>query len=190
MKTKKLITTILLIFVFASIAYLVANEINSQRSVQENKPLTTEPDSPSKEPASNDLTNQYQPTIAQPAEEPNNLLADETAAKVLVYYFHGYARCIRCKMFEAYTQEAIPELFAEQLKDGQLRWKIINVEEPANSHFINDYKLVTKSIVISKVKNGKEIEWKNLVRIWELVGNKEVFKRYIQDEIAVYLGAN
>lgn len=185
MKTKKLITTILLIFVFASIAYLVANELNSQRSVQENKP-----DNLSKEPASSDLTNQYQPTIAQPAEEPNNLLADETATKVLVYYFRGYVRCITCKKFEAYTQEVINETFSQLLDDGELQWKVINAEEPANRHFIDDYDLVTKSIIISKVKSGKETEWKNLVKIWQLVANKEVFKKYIQDEIEVYMGAN
>ena len=190
MKIKTIITIILLVFVSASIAYLVVNEINSASVSEKNKPSATEPDKTTEESTSDDLTNQSQPAIERPEEEPNNPPADQTTTKALVYYFHGYARCIRCKMFEAYTQEAIPELFAEQLKDGQLQLKIINVEEPANNHFINDYKLVTKSIVISRLKNGKEAEWKNLVRIWELVGNKEVFKRYIQDEIAIYLGAN
>ena len=65
--------------------------------------------------------------------------------------------------------------------------KVINVDEKENSHFSKDYKLFTRSVVVSDIVNGKETQWKNLQKVWELVHNDEAFKKYIQDEIKAYL---
>ena len=50
-------------------------------------------------------------------------------------------------------------------------------------------KLVSKSIVVAKLQGDEEVEWKNLDQIWKLVGDKETFINYIQQEIKTYLGA-
>ena len=39
---------------------------------------------------------------------------------------------------------------------------MVNVDEPANEHFIKDYQLYSKSIVIVKMQDGKELKWENL----------------------------
>jgi len=80
--------------------------------------------------------------------------------------------------------------FSEELADGRLEWKVINVDEPANEHFIKDYQLYSKSIVIVKMQDGKQLAWKNLDEIWKLVRNKDDFINYIQTQVRDYLETN
>ena len=107
--------------------------------------------------------------------------------KVIAYYFHGSFRCSTCHKLEQYSKETIEENFKDEIANGALEFKTINVEEKGNEHFVNDYQLYTKSLVISKVQDGREIQHKNLEKIWEYVGNKERFFDYVTSEIKVYL---
>ncbi len=61
------------------------------------------------------------------------------------------------------------------------------MEKKENDHFVNEYKLYTKSLVISLNKNGKEIKYNNLTKVWEYLGDKEKFYDYVRDEINKYL---
>jgi len=110
--------------------------------------------------------------------------------KVIAYYFHTTYRCITCRRIEAYSREAIEQEFAQALKDGKLDFRLVNVEDSANQHFIQDYQLFTKSLILVKMKDGKQSEWKNLRRVWELVRRKDAFLRYVQDEVRAYLEAS
>ncbi len=129
------------------------------------------------------------------AVNPKTTTQDSTSteqAKVepglIAYYFHGTRRCVTCKKLEAYTQEAIESGFAEQLKSGILQFRPVNIDEEGNGHFVNDYQLYTKSVILSNRKDGKEVSWKNLDKIWELVrGDKEAYVKYIQDEVKLAL---
>ncbi|MEW6411147.1 MAG: nitrophenyl compound nitroreductase subunit ArsF family protein [Candidatus Zixiibacteriota bacterium] len=113
----------------------------------------------------------------------------DAAAKLIVYYVHGTRRCATCKKLEAYTQEAIESGFVKELEAGTIEWQTVNTDEEGNSHFIQDYQLYTKSVILSEVQDGKELRWKNLDKIWELVrGDKEAYIKYIQDEVKAFLG--
>ncbi len=112
----------------------------------------------------------------------DELPVSEAQQKVVAYYFHGTARCYSCKMIEAYTEEAIRTGFAQEIEDGKLEWKAINIEPPENRHFINDYRLYTKSVVISKLNGETEVSWKNLDQVWNLIRSKPEFIAYIQEE--------
>ena len=115
------------------------------------------------------------------AEQP-----EEISDKVIVYYFHGTRRCSNCIKFEDYSKEAIDSGFAAELANGTLEWRPFNTDESENKHYVNDYQLYTKSVVLSKVVDGKEAEWKNLDKIWKLVASKEKFIEYVQEEIKAY----
>jgi len=88
---------------------------------------------------------------------------------------------------EQYTKEAIEHNFKDELANGLLVVKTVNIEEKENEHFINDYQLYTKSLIISRVENGKEIQHKNLTKIWEYVRDKNKFFNYVTAEINNYL---
>lgn len=118
--------------------------------------------------------------------KPDSLItatADTLGPRIIVYYFHGIRRCPTCLKLEAYSQEAMQTGFAEELKTGKMEWRVVNIEESPNEHYEKDYQLYTKSVILSRVENGKETAWKNLEKIWELVGDKEVFVKYVQDEV-------
>jgi len=63
----------------------------------------------------------------------------------------------------------------------------VNVEHKGNEHFAQDYQLYTKSIVLSLTKDGKEIRYKNLDKVWEYVRNKDRYENYVRDEVATFL---
>ena len=111
----------------------------------------------------------------------------QSSHKVIAYYFHGKARCRSCVLIESYTKEAIYRDFENELKTGRLEWRPVNVEEADNSHFIKDYKLYTKSVIIADIQVNRQIRWNNLEKVWNLIYDKDVFLNYISDEIKAYL---
>lgn len=167
MKAKTIVTIVLLLFVAVSVVYLVVNE-TGRKPVQN----TTLPEA----------------TSPQEGQEPSATLSasseDTTAfTGVVAYYFHGNVRCATCRKIEAYAKEAIETGFVDALKEGRLEWRVVNVEDPVNEHYIEDFQLSTRSVVLERTTGGKSLGWKNLQRVWELVhGDKENFLVYIQDE--------
>ncbi|HQP10916.1 MAG TPA: nitrophenyl compound nitroreductase subunit ArsF family protein [Candidatus Omnitrophota bacterium] len=111
-------------------------------------------------------------------------------AKVIAYYFHGSFRCVTCTNMEKYSQEAIESNFKDALTLGGLEFKAVNVEERGNEHFVNDYQLYTKALVLSMVKDGKEVGSKNLDKIWEFARNKQKFMDYVTGEIKEFMRDN
>jgi hypothetical protein len=107
--------------------------------------------------------------------------------KVIVYYFHGNYRCSSCMTIERYTRESLEATFAKELKSGQIEFRSINVDLPAHNHYVQDYKLFTKSVIVSDMVQGKERRWKNLQKVWELIHNEANFKAYVKSETAAYL---
>lgn len=102
--------------------------------------------------------------------------------KINVYYFYGKPRCATCMKIEKYTQSAV-----QSMKDKTIIYKSVNMEKPENSSMVKKYSLFTKSVIISKNKNGKE-QWKNLDKIWLKVGNEQEFKKYVTGEIKSFKG--
>ncbi len=109
------------------------------------------------------------------------------ANKIIAYYFHTTYRCVTCQRIEAYSKEAIDSGFARELAAGKLEFRPVNVQLPENRHFIQDYQLSTKSLVLVRTKDGNQLEWTNLSRVWELTGDHEAFLGYVQQGIRSYL---
>ena len=173
MKTKTIIKVLLLGFVVVSLSWAIIKQ--NQKETPRIESNTSSAEAPS-----NSL-----PASGTPAE--NNAKISALPDRIIAYYFHTTYRCPTCLKIEAYTKEAIETGFAKGLRDGSLVFQVINIEEPANVHFVQDYQLYTKSVVLVEFKNGKQARWKNLSKVWELVGNKEVFSQYIRDEVTLYL---
>jgi len=165
MKPKTIVAALLLAFVGASVAWLVAKEAGGGRSGGPDAAPVPVPPDPGK-----------------PAAPAASL------QKVVVYYFYGTARCYTCRKFEEYAGHVLQEDLADAVKAGRLEWRAINVDEPENEHFVRDYELAAKSIVVADLKGGKPARWKNLERIWELVRDREAFESYVRDEVKAYLG--
>ena len=165
MKAKTLITVVLLAFVIVSVVYLVIKESGPKLSA----------------PARSDTNEQT--TITE--EYPQIPFASEK--NVIVYYFHGNMRCMTCRKIEAYTNKAIQTGFPDALNKGRLELRVVNVDEPDNEHFVKDYQIVTRSVVIAEFEGSEQKRWKNLEQVWHLVGDEHTFLKYIQNETGRYL---
>ena len=100
-----------------------------------------------------------------------------------VYYFRNSARCPTCMKIEAWSRQVVEKSFSNQMEKGILTFKAINIDEKDNKHFAKDYKLITKSLIVSQRVNGREESWKNLDKIWTLLGKESKFKNYVKEEI-------
>jgi hypothetical protein len=111
-----------------------------------------------------------------------NVRTDSLAATDIVYasYFHGDQRCPTCMKLEAYSSEAIQSGFEKEVKDSLLVFRTVNWDREENAHYIDDYQLYTKALILSRVRDGKEIAWLNLDSIWQYVGDKDTFIKYVQ----------
>jgi hypothetical protein len=110
----------------------------------------------------------------------------EPNQQVMVYYFHGDVRCPTCHKLEQYAKEAVDTYFAQDLASDKIKWMPTNIDTAGNEHFVKDYQLVTKSVILSKVVDGQQIVWKNLDQIWDLVSDKEKYLAYIRDNVAKF----
>lgn len=111
------------------------------------------------------------------------------ASGVVAYYFHTTDRCSSCLTIEKWTAEVIQAAFATQLADGTLTWRAVDVQEPVNAHFIQDYQLVSKSVVLVRYANGKSGKWENLQMVWQLLGDQTTFQDYIKSSTRSFLEA-
>jgi hypothetical protein len=115
---------------------------------------------------------------ARPETEP---------ATIYVTYFHTTARCVSCLKIEDLTNATMTTRFAEPIAQERIVWRTVNVDVPENNHYVKDYGLYTKSVVVSEVKNGREVRWKNLDQVWQLLRDTEAFQGYVEREIRAFL---
>jgi hypothetical protein len=181
MNIKGIITGILLLFVVGSVAYMGLKEIGSSESrtdVVELEIATPEAEqiSVQSETATPDAkqVNVQAEIITEPGSE-----SAEISRSVIAYYFHGDKRCQTCIKLESYAKEALEANFADEFKAGQLEWEIVNIDEEANEHFVEDYELVTKAVVLVSMADGKQVNWQNLEQIWNLVSDKAAYLEYV-----------
>ncbi len=112
---------------------------------------------------------------------------DKPRTKFIVYYFHGSFRCYTCTNMEKYSKEAVEVNFKDAVASGKLEFKTVNVDKRENEHFVKDYSLYTKTLIISMVEGNKEVKYKNLDKIWQLAGDKQRFVDYVVDQIKEFM---
>ena len=107
---------------------------------------------------------------------------------VVAYYLHPESRCATCLKIEELSRMAIEDGFPEALDQGRLQWLVLNVDQPANKHFMDDFELHTTSLVLAQRQDGETVKFKNCTRAWELVHSPMKFNSYVETEVASFLG--
>ncbi len=177
MNVKKTITIIFLLFVVAAIGTMVLKGFgtdNAEESALTNSRFSKDQSQTEK---------QVKATQANPSNELLQLDADID----VVYYFMTMARCPSCRKIESYTKETVQSNFSDDLTDGRMIWRMVQVDLPENRHFIEDYQLYTKSVVLVKIRDGKKVAWKNLDQVWNLLRDKTAFQNYIVKEVESFI---
>lgn len=123
--------------------------------------------------------------VAQASAAPAKT-AQKTA---VVYYFYTTARCYSCNLIEKYTKEAVAKHFAQPYNGWRVEFKGLNLDDEANKHFVQDYWLNSKSVVVQKFEGDKPLNWGMLKSVWQLLGDQEKFMDYIAVETRKVLDA-
>ncbi len=132
--------------------------------------------------------------IKNKVEAPPAPVAAEVAVAlpddgVVVTYFTTDVRCPNCRKIEALSRESVSTRFPEEFKSGRVVFRVVNTDRPENKHFLDDYKLVSKTVIVSQRKDGKEQDWVNLQDVWLKLDEPAAFDAYVGDTVKRYLGA-
>ena len=166
MKTKAVLSIGLLVFVAIALVFMVAKNTGSSTSAEAATP-------------------------APPAESTQAKSAPDAANapehQFIATYFHNDVRCPSCIKIEKQSREAIQAAFGEQLEDGELVYRMVNIDKPENAHYIEEYGLYTKHLIIAEQRDGKDVRWLDLPKVWDLLGDEEKFKVYVVSGIEGFM---
>jgi hypothetical protein len=124
-------------------------------------------------------------TRPAPAE---TLPAVEGPQVVMTYFLIG-ARCKTCRKIETLARETAEQDFAAELSSNKLVFRVVDTSEPANRHYLDDYKLSFKTVVISRREGDKETAWKDMEKVWDLFNEPEAYRAYLGAQLREYLGS-
>lgn len=105
---------------------------------------------------------------------------------VVVYFFHTAERCVSCNRMEAFTKRALDRHFGDEVREGRLSFRDINMDDSANRDLAERYGAFTSSIVLVRIRNGKEEQTKLLEDAWSLAGfagSEEEFLGMMKTEV-------
>lgn len=127
--------------------------------------------------------------IAMFVAHPNLTAQKSKSAKVevKVMYFHGPMRCQGCIQIENDTKATMENIFKNDMKSGKVSLSIINFVDDSTGKWEKMYNLETQTLIVAKYIDGKQVEWKNLEKIWTYSGNYPKFSKYVSDEVKSYL---
>lgn len=109
------------------------------------------------------------------------------ADSVLVTYFSSDVRCSTCVRIERLTGETVARNFREELASGRMVFRTVNLDDPGNEHFIRDYSLISKTVIVSGMASGQEVRWENLQQVWTKQTNPQAFEAYVVDALRRHL---
>ena len=109
--------------------------------------------------------------------------AETPADRVVVMYFHRTQRCPTCLKMGTYSEEAVKDGFAEQLKEGSVEFHYIDFQDKKNAKLKKGYGVSGPCLIVAKIAGGKVDEVKNLKEIWSKVGDKPAFVAYVQENV-------
>ena len=128
--------------------------------------------------------------VTEAAARPPTTEAVPTVAgnQVVMTYFISGTRCESCKKIEDLARLTANKDFAADFASNKLVFRVIDTGEPANRHFEADYKLASKTLVLSHRVDGRETEWVAMEKVWDLLDDPEGYRAYLAKTIRAYLG--
>jgi hypothetical protein len=110
-----------------------------------------------------------------------------TADSVVVYYFHGNRRCRTCMGIQRAIQTTVSERFADETASGALVFREVNIDEPANAHFVQEFDLSSSSMVVVARSGDEKVKWENCAEVWPLAHDEPALAAYAERQIRSYL---
>jgi len=127
------------------------------------------------------------PALAADVILPDGCLGNLSDNQVVVYYFHRKFRCQSCEVLESTLLSTLQVIYADHFGAGRLAMCIINVDEPENRYYLDQFEIISNSIVIVEKRSGAVSRYKNLVSIWDISQDRDAIAHMLQTEVAGFL---
>ncbi len=108
---------------------------------------------------------------------------------IQVTYFSSDVRCATCIRIERLTRETVEKNFRAEIASGRIVLQTINLDGPGNEHFVQDYRLISKTVIVSDRAKGQEVGWENLQEVWSKQKDEPAFEAYVVDAVRRHLGS-
>ena len=108
---------------------------------------------------------------------------------IQVTYFSSDVRCATCIRIERLTRAAVERHFAADIANGRIVLQTINLDGPGNEHFVQDYQLISKTVIVSDRAKGQVVGWENLQEVWSKQKDESAFEAYVVDAVRRHLGS-
>jgi len=107
--------------------------------------------------------------------------------QVLVTYFTTDVRCTSCRTIEELSRKAIEEGFPQEVASGAVAFRVVNTDQPEHAHFVDEYGLTNKTVIVSHRRAGAELEFTDRQDVWLLLDEPEPFFAYVREPVRAYL---
>lgn len=87
-----------------------------------------------------------------------NKIPANNKTKVEVYYFHPTERCPIDQAIEENTKKLMQTDFAKEIKDGTIKFQVLNTEDKANAKIVSKFDINAQALYVVKLDKGKEIK--------------------------------
>jgi uncharacterized lipoprotein NlpE involved in copper resistance len=89
-------------------------------------------------------------------QEQTQVKAEIQEDGIEVLYFHGKQRCKSCVSIELRTKEMLDTYFAQEMKEGKIVFKAIDISLKENESIADKYEIAFSSLLVIKHQNGDE----------------------------------
>ncbi|UCG82724.1 MAG: hypothetical protein JSW38_11150 [Dehalococcoidia bacterium] len=124
-------------------------------------------------PSATDGNNGNTPTV-----QPGN----HTDDYVELVYFHRTKRCYSCQYAGDMTQNIVESHFSDELANGELIFKTLDVQDSANAEMTNKYGAYGSSLFFNVVTDGED-HIQAITDIWFHIGDDDKFIGDVKTEI-------
>ncbi len=118
---------------------------------------------------------------------PDGCLGNLNDNQVVVYYFHRKFRCQSCEILESTLMSTIQVTYSNHFGAGRLAMCIINVDDPENRFYLEQFEILGNSIVIVEKRGGVVSRYKNLESIWNVSEDRDAVTQLLRNEVAEFL---
>ncbi len=118
---------------------------------------------------------------------PDGCVGNLQDDQVVVYYFHRKFRCQSCGILESTLQNTVRTRYADQFGAGRLAMCVVNLDDPANRHYLDQFELFSNSVVIVRKKDGTVARFKNLESIWDVSEDSNAISHLLTTEVDRFL---
>jgi hypothetical protein len=125
--------------------------------------------------------------LQSPELESEPVTPNQAVPSVIVYYFHGTARCDTCLLIEALSQSVVESQFSDDVAANRITFMTVDYDLPENAHFVTDYQLPCPSPVLVRQSERGQEDWMLLGDAWSLVDEPALLMDYVRTKVSAVL---